>query len=81
MYYCKIGDLVMFEKNDGLVRYTRTDFTFEEELFNKYMELRSVVSLLENKKYAVIDDMKDKELFKQGFLAGVKIMSSILLDV
>lgn len=71
----------MFEKKDMLIKYTRVNFTFEEELFSKYMELRKVVSLLENIKYDAEDEMKDKEVFKQGFLAGVKVMSSVLLDI
>ncbi len=81
MYTLDNGDLVMFEKKDMLIKYTRVNFTFEEELFNKYMELRKVVSLLENIKYDAEDEMKDKEAFKQGFLAGVKVMSSVLLDI
>lgn len=71
----------MFEKNDMLIKYTRVNFTFEEELFKKYMELRQVVSLLENMKYDAEEEMKDKESFKQGFLAGDKVMSSVLLDI
>ena len=36
---------------------------------------------IENFKYANEDKFVDNENFKQGFIAGVKIMSSILLDI
>ncbi len=71
----------MFEKDTNFEKYVRSDFTYEERLFEKYMELRQIMSELENKKYSKLDEFKDKESFKQGFLAGAKIMSSILLDI
>lgn len=71
----------MFEKDKARELYTREDFTFEEQLFEKYMEMRKIVNTLENKKYSVPDNFADKETYKQGFLAGVKIMSSIFIDI
>ena len=43
--------------------------------------MRKIVNTLENKKYSVPDNFADKETYKQGFLAGVKIMSSIFIDI
>lgn len=71
----------MFEKNELKELYTREDFTFEEELFQKYLDLRSVVNKLENIKYKNADKFATSNDFKQGFLAGVKVMSSIFIDV
>lgn len=73
--------LVMFEKNPNYERYVITDFTYEEELYEKYMTMRRITSELENKKYSISDNFKDQEMFKQGFLAGVKVMSALLLDI
>ncbi len=79
--YIKWRKLIMFEKNPNYERYVRTDFTYEEELYEKYMTMRRITSELENKKYSISDNFKDQEMFKQGFLAGVKVMSALLLDI
>lgn len=71
----------MFEKSELKELYTRQDYTFEEELFQKYLALRNVVNKLENIKYKNTDEFATSNDFKQGFLAGVKIMSSIFIDV
>ncbi len=71
----------MFEKNELKELYTREDFTFEEGLFQKYLDLRSVVNKLENIKYKNADEFATSNDFKQGFLAGIKVMSSIFIDV
>ena len=45
------------------------------------MYMRNILKEIENYKYGVVDTFKNSEEFKQGFLAGVKIMSSMLLDL
>lgn len=71
----------MFEKNKMNELYNRTDFTFEEQLYDKFLEIRKIVSTLENKKHCVKDDYMDNDSYKQGFLAGVKLMSSLFIDL
>lgn len=73
--------ICMFEKDGKNEKYTRSDFTFEEKLFEKYLQMRGVVGELESKKYLNTDKYMCSEEFKQGFLAGVKVMSSILIDL
>ncbi|MBE5735975.1 MAG: hypothetical protein E7356_01270 [Clostridiales bacterium] len=71
----------MFEKNKGDERYIREYFTMEEKLFEKYMEMVGVLFEVESYKYYKESPIQHQEAFKQGFLAGVKILSSMLLDI
>ena len=71
----------MFEKIIDEMLYTREKFSLEEKLFESYMSMRKIINELENYKYKSDDKYENSEAFKQGFLAGVKIMSSILLDI
>ena len=72
----------MFEKDKMNESYIRNSFTLEEELFKAYIEMRKAVNKVEKMKYSGVDDVIiSNEDFKQGFLAGVKIMSSLLFDV
>lgn len=71
----------MFEKNTNFEKYTRTDFTYAERLYDNYISMRKEISKIENYKYSVEDKYINNEDFKQGFLAGVKIMSSFMFDI
>lgn len=71
----------MFEKDLSKVLYSRENYSLEEELYKNYIEMRSVMGKLESMKYNNEDKILNSEEFKQGFIAGVKIMSSLLLDV
>ena len=71
----------MFEKNTSLEKYTRTDFTYAEKLYDNYISMRKEISKIENYKYSVEDKYINNEDFKQGFLAGIKIMSSFMFDI
>ena len=71
----------MFEKDKLKEKYIRQQYSLEEELYNKYIELRKSISRIENIKYDNPDTAALSEEFKQGFIAGVKIMSSLLLDI
>lgn len=71
----------MFEKDLSKVLYSRENYSLEEELYKNYIEMRSVIGKLESMKYNNEDKILNSEEFKQGFIAGVKIMSSLLLDV
>lgn len=71
----------MFEKDKLLIKYTREEYTYCEKLYEQYMEMRKVLKAIENIKYDNVDPMQLSEEFKQGFIAGIKIMSSILMDL
>lgn len=71
----------MFEKNTNFEKYTRTDFAYAEKLYDNYISMRKEISKIENYKYSVEDKYINNEDFKQGFLAGIKIMSSFMFDI
>ena len=71
----------MFEKNKENLLYVREDFSVEEELYKNYIAMRKSISKVESMKYENRDKYLESDDFKQGFIAGVKIMSSILLDL
>ena len=71
----------MFEKEKSNERYIREDFSIEEKLYESYIEMRKNMNKLENYKHGKEDNYISSADFKQGFIAGVKIMSSILLDI
>lgn len=61
--------------------YTREYYTLAESLYNNYNEMRIALNNFEKMKYEVKDKYISNEDFKQGFIAGVKIMSSMFLDM
>ena len=71
----------MFEKSLGDLLYTRENFSFEEKLYVSSIEMRIALGKMEKMKYGGDDKYLQSEDFKQGFIAGVKIMSSMLLDL
>lgn len=62
-------------------RYTREEYTMEEEMFEHYKEIRKAVNDVQNLKYSFEDKLSGSSEFKAGFIAGVKIMSSIFMDM
>ena len=71
----------MFEKDKMQIRYIRESYSIEEDLYESYRNMWIAMNKYENIKYSKDDEMVDSEDFKQGFIAGVKIMSSLLLDI
>lgn len=71
----------MSEKDKSTIRYTREQYTFAETLYNNYIEMRECLNQVERLKYDIEDKYIINEDFKQGFIAGVKIMSSLFLDM
>jgi len=71
----------MFEKDTDNLLYTRENFSIEEKLYKNYISMRKNINEFENLKYNNNDPYIDSEAFKQGFIAGIKIMSSLLLDI
>ena len=71
----------MFEKDINKELYVREEFSIEEKLYESYVEMRKNIGKLENLKYSNEDKYISSKEFKQGFIAGVKIMSSLLLDL
>lgn len=62
-------------------KYTREEYTMEEEIFEHYKEIRKAVNDVQNLKYSFEDKLSGSPEFKAGFIAGVKIMSSIFMDM
>ena len=71
----------MFEKEKIKELYNRENFSIEEELYDSYKNMRIALNKYENMKYSVEDNIVKSEDFKQGFIAGIKIMSSLLIDL
>ena len=71
----------MKENNKSLERYTRTQYTVAEQIYKAHMEMRKNIYGLENLKYEMKDPYSSSEEFKQGYLAGVKTMMSIFMDL
>ncbi|MGN0961351.1 MAG: hypothetical protein ACI4PF_04040 [Christensenellales bacterium] len=72
---------MLVEDMSKYLRYTREDYTMAEKLFEEYKIMREYVVNRENIKYSYVDPYRNSEDFKQGFIAGVKILSSILMDL
>ena len=72
----------MLFNNDLIdILYTRTDFTYPEKLYEYFMKMRQELEDVHKAKYGSDDPYRTSEDFKQGFIAGVKIMSAILMDL
>ena len=72
----------MFNTSKEMERYVRDEYTMAEALYNEYMQMRAAVCKVENKKYSGdIDSMVGSEDFKRGFIAGVKVMSALFMDM
>jgi len=60
----------------------RKQFSFEEDMYIKYIELERIVKDYKKMKYSDDDkSISDTIEFRDGFIAGVKLMSSIFLDM
>ena len=72
----------MFDKNKMDILYTRKDYSFAEGLYENYINMRKNVFEFEKSKYAKEEDsfVGSKE-GKEGFLAGVYIMLSLIGDM
>ena len=64
-----------------MARYTREHYTMAEELFNNFKNMKGCVDGIQKLKYDFEDSYMLSEEYKQGFIAGVKIMSAILMDM
>ena len=71
----------MFEKNKDDILFFRENFSYVEELYMNYIAMRKAINRVEFMKYGKDDPFSSSEEFKQGFIAGCKIMSSILMDL
>lgn len=72
----------MFDKNPEYEKYTRSHYTFAEELYLEYINMRKATRKLEDLKYDYKSDdfIKSKE-GKEGFIAGVYTMLSLISDL
>ena len=65
----------------NLELYKREHYTMAEELFNNFKNMKGCVDGIQKLKYDFEDPYMLSEEYKQGFIAGVKIMSAILMDM
>ena len=61
--------------------YMRKNFTIAEKIYEHYINIRRELSYMEKMKYDIKDDYILNEDYKQGFLAGIKVMMSIYMDM
>ena len=71
----------MFRINDGDKKYIQDKYTLAEGLYNEYLKMREYVSAFENIKYAEEDNFKNSKEGKEGFIAAVYIMLSLIADM
>lgn len=72
----------MFDKDKSREFYTREHYTFAESLYKDYIKMRRTTQVFEGHKYDTKNDtfINSKE-GKEGFLAGVYIMLSLIGDM
>lgn len=56
------------------------NLTTEEKIYNEYINMRKNILDYDGYKYENLDSCIHSNDFKKGFLAGVKIMLTILID-
>ena len=72
----------MFDKNKNLELYTREHYTFAESLYKEYVKMRRATYIFESHKYSKLEDtFIDSKEGKEGFLAGVYVMLSLIGDL
>ena len=71
----------MFNKDLNSMPYNREHYTFAESLYNNYVKMRKSTSDFENIKYTVKDSFIDSKEGKEGFIAGVYVMLSLIADM
>ena len=73
----------MFDKPKELIYYKREHYTFAEKLYEQYVSMRKTATEFENIKYN--NEFKDSFILsqegKEGFLAGVYVMLSLMGDM
>jgi hypothetical protein len=72
---------MLFDQDLNFVLYTRKHFSYPEKLYEHFMNMRSELEEVHKTKYGSDDPYRTSEEYKQGFMAGVKIMSAILMDL
>lgn len=72
----------MFDKNKSLEFYTRDQYTFAENLYKHYIEMRKSTADFERLKYSLpMDSFPGSKEGKEGFIAGVYVMLSLIGDM
>lgn len=71
----------MLDKNKMLELYIRHDFSFAEKLYENYLKMREAASNYESIKYSPEETSKNSNLRKEGFIAGIHIMLSLIADL
>ena len=61
--------------------YMRAHFTASENIYKEYVKMRDEINNINREKYVVDDSICKSKEFKQGFIAGVKVMMSLFMDM
>lgn len=70
----------MLDKNKMLELYIRHDYSFAEKLYENYLKMREATSNYESIKYSP-EETSQNNLRKEGFIAGIHIMLSLIADL
>ena len=69
------------KEDDATILYTREQYTMAENIYNAFQEMRKAVNSINSIKRTIDDKFLYNEDYKQGFIAGIKIMSAIFMDL
>ena len=61
--------------------YMRSHHTASESIYKEYMNMRDAVNQINKLKYEFDDKISTSKEFKKGFIAGVKVMMSLFMDL
>lgn len=72
----------MIEKPDeSLAAYKRDYYSACELIFKEYKNMREAINDIYRLKYLVKDEIANTKEFEKGFIAGVKVMMSLFMDM
>ena len=61
--------------------YMRNHHTVSENIYSEYMNMRSEINRINKLKYEFDDEISSSKEFRKGFVAGVKVMMSLFMDL
>ena len=72
----------MIKKPDeSLASYFREHYSASEVIFKEYLKMREAINDIYKLKYDIKDDLANSKEFEKGFIAGVKVMMSLFMDM
>ena len=72
----------MIEKPDeSFASYVREHYSASEVIFKEYIKMREAINNIYRLKYTFEDEIANTKEFEKGFIAGVKVMMSLFMDM